>query len=203
MRWLAPASTVAWLVWAAGLLAVLIPRTVSLTGLRLAAPTVLAVAVWAAGRDGRGALDVLAVSWSVLVVVTALAPTTGEVFVNGSSYGDELPHAPAGADAAAARSRAAGVGRHRRRSCPRPGPPGRPRLGLGGAWSWCSVQASAQAAPVPCTGSRGAGWCSCRPASCCTTFRRWSTPCSSRGRRSPGWAPRSTVRRPTAARCWT
>ena len=82
-------STVAWLVWAAGLLVVCAPRTVGLTGLRLAAPTVLAVAVWAATRDGRGAVDVLALTWSVLVVAAALAPTTGEALVNGSSYGDE------------------------------------------------------------------------------------------------------------------
>jgi hypothetical protein len=82
-------SVVAWIVWAGGLLAVAVPRTVSLTAVRLGAPTVLAVAVWAATRDGRGAVDVLAVSWSALLVIAALAPTTGDAFANGSAYGDE------------------------------------------------------------------------------------------------------------------
>jgi hypothetical protein len=82
-------SFVAWLVWAGGLLAVAVPRTVSLTALRLAAPTVLAIAVWAATRDTRSAADVVAVTWSVVLLFAVLAPTTGDAFANGSSYGDE------------------------------------------------------------------------------------------------------------------
>jgi hypothetical protein len=79
----------AWIVWAGGLLAVAVPRTAGLTALRLAAPTVLAVAGWAALRHDRGALDVLAVAWALLLVLVAMASTTGDVFVNGSGYGDE------------------------------------------------------------------------------------------------------------------
>lgn len=81
----------AWLVWAAGLVAVAVPRTVSLTGLRIAAPAVVAVAVWATatGPGDVDGLDVLAVTWAALVLLAALAPTTGDTFVNGSSYGDE------------------------------------------------------------------------------------------------------------------
>ena len=82
-------GTVAWVVWAAGLLAVAVPRTASLTALRLTAPTVLAVAVWAAFRHDRGGADAVAVTWSVLLVLAALAPSTGDAFVNGSAYGDE------------------------------------------------------------------------------------------------------------------
>jgi hypothetical protein len=82
-------SIAAWLVWAAGLFAVAVPRTLSLTAVRLAAPTVAAVAVWAAVRHGRGAADAAALAWSALLVVTALSPTTGDAFANGSAYGDE------------------------------------------------------------------------------------------------------------------
>ena len=84
-------STMAWLGWAVGLLAVAVPRTVSLTAVRIAAPAVLPVAAWAAaeGPGGGDGADVLAVTWSVLVLLAALAPTTGDAFVNGSSYGDE------------------------------------------------------------------------------------------------------------------
>jgi hypothetical protein len=80
---------VAWVVWVGGLLAVAVPRTASLTALRLAAPTTLAVAAWAALRHDRGAVDAVAVAWAVLLVLVALAPTTGDACANGSAYGDE------------------------------------------------------------------------------------------------------------------
>jgi hypothetical protein len=82
-------SVLAWGVWALVLVAVLIPRTVSLTVLRTVAPAALAVAVWAAIAGEREAVDVLAVAWGAITVLAAFAPTTGDVFVNGSSYGDE------------------------------------------------------------------------------------------------------------------
>ena len=82
-------GVVAWIVWVAGLLAVAVPRTATLTALRVGAPTVLPTAVWAALRHDRGAADVLGVGWAVLVVLVALAATTGDAFANGSAYGDE------------------------------------------------------------------------------------------------------------------
>jgi hypothetical protein len=82
-------SVLAWGTWAVVLVAVLIPRTVSLTVLRIAAPAGLAAANWAALTGDRGASDVAAVAWAAVTVVAAFAPTTGDSFVNGSSYGDE------------------------------------------------------------------------------------------------------------------
>ncbi len=82
-------SLLAWAVWALVLVAVLILRPVSLTTLRIVAPAALAVAVWAAIAGEREAVDVVAVAWAAVTVVAALAPTTGDVYVNGSSYGDE------------------------------------------------------------------------------------------------------------------
>jgi len=83
------ASVLAWGVWAGGLVAVVLPTTVSLTALRIATPAALAAAVWAALAGARGGADGLAVAGGALAVVAAFSPTTGEVFVNGSSYGDE------------------------------------------------------------------------------------------------------------------
>lgn len=82
-------SVLAWGAWAAVLVAVIIPRTASLTALRVVAPAALATANWAALAGSRGAADAVGVGWAALTLVTAFAPTTGDAFVNGSSYGDE------------------------------------------------------------------------------------------------------------------
>ncbi|MEO7571688.1 MAG: hypothetical protein ABIX10_04560 [Acidimicrobiales bacterium] len=82
-------SVLAWGGWAGGLVAVLLPTTVSLTALRIATPAALAAASWAALAGSRGATDALAVAGGAVAVVAAFSPSTGEVFVNGSSYGDE------------------------------------------------------------------------------------------------------------------
>lgn len=80
---------IAWLLWTTGLVAVLVPRTVGLTALRVIAPAGFALAVWAAlNHDGVMASSV-AVAVAAVAVVVALAPATGDLFVNGSAYGDE------------------------------------------------------------------------------------------------------------------
>lgn len=71
-----------WLAWAGALLALLVPRIVSLTVLRVAAPGVLAVAAAAGG-------DVLALGFAALVLVVAARPSVGADLVDGSSYGPE------------------------------------------------------------------------------------------------------------------
>lgn len=83
------ASALAWGTWAVVLVAVLIPRTVSLTLLRVAAPLALAVAIWAGVAGERSGVDLLAVGWAALAAVASFAPGTGDAFVNGSAYGDE------------------------------------------------------------------------------------------------------------------
>ncbi|MFZ6005062.1 MAG: hypothetical protein ACOYXM_14140 [Actinomycetota bacterium] len=82
-------SLLAWSAWSLVLVAVLVPRTASLTALRIAAPAALGVAMWAALDGERVATDAASVGWAALTLVAALAPTTGDCFVNGSSYGDE------------------------------------------------------------------------------------------------------------------
>ena len=82
-------ATLAWASWAIVLVAVLVPRTTSLTVVRVAAPAVLGAAIWAGVRGNVTAGDLVAVGWAALTVVAALAPQTGDAFVNGSSYGSE------------------------------------------------------------------------------------------------------------------
>jgi hypothetical protein len=79
----------AWAVWAGGLLAVAIPRTVGCTAIRAVAPLVPGVALWAALAGDDGGAGVVAVVAGALAAMAAFAPTTGDWLVNGSSYGDE------------------------------------------------------------------------------------------------------------------
>lgn len=85
------ASAGSWGLWAGVLLATLVPRTVTLTIVRITAPAALAALAWAVGRDG-GTLwwQVAALCWGALIVGIAFLPVTGQSFVNGSAYGGEL-----------------------------------------------------------------------------------------------------------------
>lgn len=86
-------------VWAAGLLALLVPSTVSLTTVRLLSPLapVTAILALVAGAD----VGIAVVSLIVGLTVTALVVTAevGETFVQASAYGAErrLPLRPPGA----------------------------------------------------------------------------------------------------------
>ena len=80
------AAVLAWAAWAAVVLAVLLPRPVGLTALRLVAPAAFAAAVWAAADTADG--YVLAALAGVPLVL-AFLPETGGWFVNGAAYGYE------------------------------------------------------------------------------------------------------------------
>jgi hypothetical protein len=89
------ASLGLWAGWAIGLLATLVPRTVTLTALRLLASGAVAAVTWAVVDAGTGSGSA-PVGWRVAGMVTVLvtaalafAPETGRLFVDGSSYGDE------------------------------------------------------------------------------------------------------------------
>ena len=85
------AGVVAWTAWGAGVVAVLLPRTVGLTALRVGAPAALAVALWAAGASGDvGPAEIVAVAWAAAAAaVVLLLPVVADAFVDGSSYGPE------------------------------------------------------------------------------------------------------------------
>jgi hypothetical protein len=89
-----------WLLWAVGLVASLVPSTVSLTAIRVLAPASVVAAGWAAlvVPDGADATESVALGVTALAAVIALSAPVGDRFVNGSSYGDErrMPLRPPG-----------------------------------------------------------------------------------------------------------
>jgi hypothetical protein len=92
------ASIALWVVWGLTLVATLIPRTATLTPVRLVVPAALPAVAWAAAAGPFEIEDVAALVTAGLAAIAALAPSTGDAFVNGSSYGDErrLPLRPPG-----------------------------------------------------------------------------------------------------------
>ena len=83
------ASIGLWVGWAMVLLATLVPTTVSLTALRVAAPGAVVAALAATVADGASTADVVGLVGALVAALAALWPGTGEAFVAGSSYGDE------------------------------------------------------------------------------------------------------------------
>jgi hypothetical protein len=81
-----------WAAWAAVIGALLVPRTVSLTAVRIVVPAAVPAAAWATSETAGAGLRVDATVGLVLALVAAgvvLSALVGDVFVNGSSYGDE------------------------------------------------------------------------------------------------------------------
>ena len=86
----ATVSLALWAVWAVTLVATLVPRTATLTLVRVVLPAAVAAAGWAALATAEpGWRDALALASTATAAVVSLAPATGECFVNGSSYGSE------------------------------------------------------------------------------------------------------------------
>jgi hypothetical protein len=79
-----------WVLWAAGVGALVAPRTVTLTAARLVVPGGALVGCWAAISGEPGVADVAAATTGVAAVVLLLAPSVSARFVDGSSYGDEV-----------------------------------------------------------------------------------------------------------------
>jgi hypothetical protein len=83
------ASVGLWAGWSVVLVATLVPSTVSLTLLRIAAPGAVVAAVAAAVAGDTSGADVAALAGSLVAALAAFWPATGDIFVDGSSYGDE------------------------------------------------------------------------------------------------------------------
>ena len=83
-------SIALWVIWAVTLGAGLVPRTVTLTGVRIVAPAAVIAAAWAAAATPTlGVDDAVALVATTIAAAVALAPAVGDEFVNGSSYGHE------------------------------------------------------------------------------------------------------------------
>jgi hypothetical protein len=78
-----------WAIWLVVLVATLVPTTISLTALRLAAPGAVVAAAVALVATGPEAAAVAGLAGALVAALAALAPETAEAFVDGSSYGDE------------------------------------------------------------------------------------------------------------------
>jgi hypothetical protein len=85
------ASVGLWALWAATLAGALVPRTVSLTMVRIVSPAAVLGALWAAVvvPDGADATASIALAVTTLTAVISMFAVVGEEFVNGSSYGEE------------------------------------------------------------------------------------------------------------------
>jgi hypothetical protein len=86
-------TTLAWGGWAAVLGALLVPRASSLTVVRIGTPAALAAAAWAAAPGAPDSADdlpgIVAVVVAAAALAATLAPSVGDAFVDGSSYGAE------------------------------------------------------------------------------------------------------------------
>ena len=84
------AAAMAWAAWGVVLVAVLVPRTVSLTALRIGAPAAFAASVWVSARSGLDVAQIAAMTWSAALAAAVLfVPAIADAFVDGSSYGPE------------------------------------------------------------------------------------------------------------------
>lgn len=93
-------SIACWVVWAITLVAMLVPRDITLTVVRVVVPAAVPTAVWAAiaADDPSTAAVVAGLATTVLAAIACLVAPAGEAFVDGSSYGDErrMPLKPPG-----------------------------------------------------------------------------------------------------------
>ena len=88
-----------WVGWAAGMVLISVPHTMTLTPFRIIVPTALAATIWATVVAGASGWAVAGLSLAAVGTMVALSPQLGSWFVNGSSYGDErrVPLRPPGA----------------------------------------------------------------------------------------------------------
>ncbi len=90
LRWPLVAEVALWAGWFAGLVACLVPGTLSLTAVRSLAPAVVGVTVIGTLLgDVQSTTALVGVGYGIIVTVTALLPVVGDQMINGSAYGSE------------------------------------------------------------------------------------------------------------------
>ncbi len=84
-------AAAAWAGWGLGLAASLVPRTTTLTALRLLGPAAVVVVGWAVvAAESVGAVAIgAAITGAVAAAALVAHPAVADAFVDGSSYGDE------------------------------------------------------------------------------------------------------------------
>ena len=83
------ASLLAWAFWASALVAMLIPRSLSLTLVRAVVPVAVPVTAWAATATDRPAWAAAGVGAGAIATLALAWPGVSDAFVDGSSYGAE------------------------------------------------------------------------------------------------------------------
>jgi hypothetical protein len=84
------ASALLWVGWAVGFVAAVVPRSITLTVVRVVVPGAAAAVVWAAVAGEPSTASAMAAGLVVLAAVAlAFVPEVGTRFVQGSAYGDE------------------------------------------------------------------------------------------------------------------
>jgi hypothetical protein len=81
--------TALWAAWAAGLVALLVPSTTSLTVVRLVVPLALVTALITTFAGAEPLPAALAVAGSLVVTLVMFSAEAGGALVQGSAYGDE------------------------------------------------------------------------------------------------------------------
>lgn len=83
-------AVLAWATWTGSLVALLVPRTSSLTAARLVVPTAAPAVAWAVvDAEATDALSLVGLTLAVAAAGLVLTAAVGDRFANGSSYGDE------------------------------------------------------------------------------------------------------------------
>ncbi len=82
-------SLLAWAIWGVTLGAMLVPRTATLTLVRLAVPGGFVVAAWAAIGADRPGWAAVGIAAGAVAVLALAGPGVADGFVDGSSYGNE------------------------------------------------------------------------------------------------------------------
>lgn len=82
-------SSLAWGLWALIVVAMFIPRSVTLTVVRLVVPGALALAAWSAVDADRPIWAAVGLAAAAVATLALAAPGVSDEFVNGSSYGTE------------------------------------------------------------------------------------------------------------------
>lgn len=82
-------AAMAWTGWGAVLAGALVPRSVTLTLVRVVVPGAVVLSAWSAVDAERAGWAIAGLVAAMLAAVAAFAPSTADAFVDGSSYGDE------------------------------------------------------------------------------------------------------------------
>ena len=78
-----------WILWAAGMVATMVPVPVTLTAIRVLAAGTIPLVTWALVDTDAAAISILAIGHAAVLGLVALNSLVGDRFVDGSSYGDE------------------------------------------------------------------------------------------------------------------